>query len=82
MYPYFWRRLLNYWGWRRDTLVCMRQNNTYCWGADLGRMTAGKCDTCGAAIYFEQQNSVFKRKICHTCAQVEWEQQPTEKVTG
>ena len=61
------QRFLNRIGWRKDTLVCMRQDETWCWPAHLGQRIAGECEQCTAPIYYEKQNKPF-RKICHRCA--------------
>lgn len=62
----WWVRLLNRLGLRRDTMVCMRQEETWRWPPWLGAKTAGKCDQCSADIFFEKQNEPF-RKICTHC---------------
>ncbi len=64
-------KLLNRLGIRRDKLICMRQENTYFWSANLGERTPGFCCECNAPIYFEKQNWVFKRKMCHVCMALE-----------
>jgi hypothetical protein len=51
----------------KDTLVCIRQEDTFCWPDYLGKKTEGKCEECEAAIYFEEQNEVFRKKICNRC---------------
>lgn len=63
----WWYLFLNWIGWRKDTIVCMRQEDTWCWPEELGQRTEGKCDQCGSAIYFEQQNGSVYRKICTRC---------------
>lgn len=60
------RRLLNRLRIRKDTMICMRQEDTWCWPSHLGRRTNGECERCHAPIYFEKQNEVF-RKICNRC---------------
>jgi hypothetical protein len=62
----WWARLLNRVGWRKDTIVCMHQDDTWCWPEHLGAQTKGACSQCGGPIYFEKQNSVF-RKVCNRC---------------
>jgi hypothetical protein len=62
----WWYRLLNRLGLRKDTILCMRQANTWQWPPHLGEKTAGNCDACNAPIYYEKQNAPF-RKICHVC---------------
>ena len=60
-------RLLLWLGWvKPPTMVCMRQEETWCWPAHLGKKTEGTCADCGAPIYFEEQNAGF-RKICNHC---------------
>lgn len=66
-------RLMNCLGWRKDTLVCMRQESTYFWGSHLGKKTAGVCSGCGEPIYFEIQNRSFYYKICNRCCDDGWE---------
>ena len=63
-------RLLNRWGWRRDTMAVMHQEDTWRWPPYLGEKTEGKCDKCGEGVYFEIQNAPF-RKICNRCIQKE-----------
>lgn len=63
--PYL--RLLNKLGIRNDVLVCIRQDETWCWPDHLGERTSGQCVRCGAPIYYEKQNEVFQQKICHRC---------------
>lgn len=63
----WWTRLLNRFGFRKDSLICMRQENTWRWSSHLGKKTEGKCCKCDASIYFEKQNSVFVNKICDVC---------------
>lgn len=55
------------WWYRNATLVCMRQENTYIWGAHLGKKTPGVCQRCNAPIFFEEQNGIIGNKICHVC---------------
>lgn len=63
----WFRRLLNRIGLRKDTMVCMCKEDTWCWPAHLGKRTEGKCERCGVLIYFERQNKPFY-KICNRCA--------------
>jgi len=63
---YRWVRAYRH--YRNATLICMRQENTYIWGPELGPMTPGRCCECQSPIYFERQNGFIKRKICHVCA--------------
>jgi hypothetical protein len=65
----FWIRLLNWLKIREDTLICIRQEDTYCWPSHLGKQTEGVCSQCNQKIYFEKQNKSFK-KVCNHCA---WE---------
>jgi hypothetical protein len=60
-------RLLNRLGLRDDALICMCQEDTFCWPDHLGERTAGKCSLCGRPIYYEKQNGYFGRKICNRC---------------
>lgn len=50
-------------------LVCMRQEDTWRWGSNLGEKTPGVCTTCNAPIFFEVQNGWIENKICNRCAQ-------------
>ena len=61
-----WRRFMNCLGLRRDTLLCMRQEDTWQWPDHLGKRTEGLCKKCNALIYFEKQNWPFY-KICNRC---------------
>lgn len=62
----WWVRLLNRLGLRRDTLVCIRREDTWRWTKNLGAKTEGECGVCGGPIYYERQNSPF-RKVCNRC---------------
>lgn len=53
---------------QQKTLICMRQENTWVWGSNLGKKTPGVCDECGAPIFFEEQNKIYSKKMCHVCA--------------
>ena len=57
---------MNYLGFRKDTLLCMRQEDTWQWPDHLGTRTEGFCEKCHAPIYFEKQNKPFY-KICNRC---------------
>jgi hypothetical protein len=59
-------RLLNRLGLRQDTIVCMCQEDTWCWPPHLGVRTEGQCASCVLPIYYERQNKPF-RKICNRC---------------
>lgn len=63
----WWVRLLNWIGYRKDTIACMKQSQTWQWPLHLGEQTAGVCAECDEPIYFEKQNRVF-HKICNECA--------------
>lgn len=65
--PVWLIRLLNRFGFRQDTLVCMRASHIYFWPAHLGNKTLGKCACCGIDVYYEQQNWVFSKKLCQIC---------------
>ena len=62
----WWQRLLNRLKIRKDILLCVRQEDTWCWPDHLGARTSGECFQCGAAIFFEKQNELF-RKVCNQC---------------
>lgn len=62
----WWLRFLNRIGWRKDTMTCIRQEDTWRWGSHLGAKTEGICAECNAPIYFEIQNKPF-RKVCNRC---------------
>ena len=51
----------------KPTLVCMRQEQTWRWPSYLGERTAGTCEECEGAIFYEKQNEGY-RKICNVCA--------------
>jgi hypothetical protein len=51
----------------QGTLICMRQADTWRWSKDLGEITPGVCERCGAPIFFEKQNGYIRHKICHVC---------------
>lgn len=59
-------RLLNRWSLRKDTMLCMRQDETWVWGDHLGKKTPGTCAQCAAPIFYEVQNAPF-HKICNHC---------------
>ena len=61
-----WRIFMNWLGLRKDTLLCMRQEDTWRWPDHLGEKTEGICERCKAPIYFEKQNKCFY-KICQKC---------------
>lgn len=63
----WWIRFLNWIGWRKDSLTCISQQDTFRWSAHLGKQTKGTCDQCGTTIYYEEQNGWFPRKICNRC---------------
>lgn len=52
---------------KQKTLVCIRQELTWNWPANLGEKTAGNCAECGGAIFYEKQNEGY-RKICNHCS--------------
>ena len=62
-----WLRLMNWLGWRKDKIACMRQEETWRWPAHLGERTEGDCVTCGSKIFYEKQNAPFQ-KVCNHCA--------------
>ena len=67
MFSLWWRRFLNRMGFRKDTLICMRQKDTWRWSDHLGEITSGHCMRCNAPIYFEKQNRFFEKKVCQRC---------------
>jgi len=64
--PMWYLRLLNRLGIRKDSMTCIRQDETWCWPDHLGEQTAGLCSKCNSPIYFEKQNWVFY-KVCTRC---------------
>ena len=70
MLRWFWKLM----GWDNPNvnapipvLVCMHQDDTWCWPAHLGEKTAGKCSNCGEPIWYEVQNGWVERKVCNRC---------------
>ena len=62
-----WLRFLNWIGWRNDVLHCIHKDDAWRWSSNLGKQTEGKCSRCDGPIYYEEQNGVFKTKICNRC---------------
>jgi len=59
-------RWLNWLGLRQDKMVCMHQEDAWCWPSHLGQITEGNCTQCGSLIYYEIQNKPFT-KVCNRC---------------
>ena len=62
----WWLRVLNRLNIRKDTMTCMRVDETWNWPDNLGKRTLGECSECHEPIYFEKQNKRYDDFISQT----------------